>query len=70
MTSKNKTRQVADEECVLDAAEIVTFTDHDYETTAFEHLHNPAVRNELKLAGFTHAQVITNQYELKTFRLR
>ena len=70
MDAKKKTRQVADEECILDAAEIVLgdeYADH----RPFDHLGNPAVVAELLRAGFTHAEARTDRYRsaLTTFRL-
>ena len=70
MTAKKKTRQVADEECVLDAADIVIGEEY-IDRTPFEHLANPAIMAELKRAGFTHAKVCADRYRsaLTTFRL-
>lgn len=61
MDAKKKTRQVANEESVLDAAEIVLgeeYADH----RPFDHLGNPAVVAELKRAGFTHARARVGRF--------
>lgn len=70
MDAKKKTRQVANEESVLDAAEIVLGEDYA-DHRPFDHLGNPAVVAELKRAGFTHAKVCTDRHRcaLTAFRL-
>lgn len=68
MNAEKKPHYIADEESVLDAAEIVAGEDY-VDHLPIEHLKNPAVVDELKRAGFTHAQAMINRYRLKTFRL-
>lgn len=70
MTAKKKTRQVANDENILDAAEIVTGEDYA-DHRPFEHLANPAVVAELKRAGFTHARARVDRFrcDRTTFRL-
>lgn len=70
MNAKKKTRQVADEECILDAAEIVLGEDYDNRRPVM-HLGNPTVVAELKRVGFTHAtaRVYSYRTELTTFIL-
>lgn len=61
MNTKINPPKIADEECILDAAEIVTgeeYADH----RPIEHLENPAVRDELKRAGFSHAMARVCRY--------